>query len=156
MLILQGIIFGSTINALIVLGEEVGWRAYLVNNLIHLGFYKSSLIIGFTWGIWYAPMILLGLKYPDHSFLGIFMMILFYILITPIMVFLTLKSKSVIIPSIFHGVLNALAGVPLILLSGGTDLTKGLTGIAGFIVLIFLNIILFPFVKKLDKDLIPV
>lgn len=156
LLILQGVIFGSTINALIALGEEVGWRAYLVNNLIHLGLYKSSIIIGFIWGVWHAPMILLGLNYPDHPFVGIIMMVIFCILITPVMVFLTLKSKSLIIASIFHGVLNALSGLPLILLKGGSDLTKGLTGIAGFIILIILNIFLYPFIKNFEKDSITI
>lgn len=156
LLILQGIIFGSTVNALIALGEEVGWRAYLVNNLIHLGFYRSSLIIGSVWGIWHAPMILLGLNYPDHRILGIFMMIIFCILLTPIMVYLTLKSKSVIVPSIFHGVINALGGIPIVMLVGGSDLTKGLTGVAGFIVLIFLNIILLPFYQKLNKEVLEI
>lgn len=152
LLVLQGIIFGSTINALIALGEEVGWRAYLVNNLIHIGFYKSSIIIGFIWGIWHAPMILLGLNYPDHRFFGIIMMVIFCILITPVMVFLTLKSKSVINASIFHGVLNSLGGLPIILLKGGNDLSKGLTGFGGFIILIILNLFLYPFIKKLEKN----
>ncbi len=154
LLIFQGIIIGSTINALVALGEEFGWRGYLLKNLMHLGFYKSSLIIGFVWGIWHAPVILLGLNYPDHRFLGVFMMIIFCILLTPIMVYLTLKSKSIITPSIFHGVLNAFGGLHLILLIGGSDLTIGITGLAGFIVLIIFNIFLIPIFNKLNKELI--
>ena len=154
LLIFQGIIIGSTINALVALGEELGWRGYLLKNLIHLGFYKSSLIIGFVWGMWHTPMILLGLNYPDHRFLGIFMMVIFCILLTPIMVYLTLKSKSIITPSIFHGILNAFGGLHLILLIGGNDLTIGITGLAGFIVLIIFNIFLIPIFNKLNKELI--
>ena len=154
LIILQGVIIGSTINALVALGEEFGWRGYLLKNLIHLGFYKSSLIIGFVWGIWHAPMVLLGLNYPDHEFLGIFMMVIFCILLTPIMVYLTLKSKSIITPSIFHGVLNAFGGLHWILLIGGNDLNIGITGFAGFIVLIIFNILLIPIFNKLNKELI--
>lgn len=152
LIIFQGIIFGSTINALVALGEEVGWRGYLVKNLIHIGFYKSSFIIGSVWGIWHAPLILMGLNYPDHSEFGILMMVIFCILLSPIMIYLTLKSKSIIIPSIFHGVLNAIGGLPIYLLKGGSDLTRGLTGLSGFIVLIILNIFLFPYIKKLNID----
>ncbi len=154
LIILQGVIIGSTINALVALGEEFGWRGYLLKNLIHLGFYKSSLIIGFVWGIWHAPMVLLGLNYPDHEFLGIFMMVIFCILLTPIMVYLTLKSKSIITPSIFHGVLNAFGGLHWILLIGGNDLNIGITGFAGFIVLIIFNILFVPIFNKLNKELI--
>lgn len=154
LLIFQGIIIGSTINTLATLGEEFGWRGYLLKNLLHLGFYKSSLIIGFVWGIWHAPMVLLGLNYPDHEFLGIFMMVIFCILLTPIMVYLTLKSKSIITPSIFHGVLNAFGGLHWILLIGGNDLNIGITGFAGFIVLIIFNILFIPIFNKLNKELI--
>lgn len=154
LLIFQGIIIGSTINTLVALGEEFGWRGYLLKNLLHLGFYKSSLIIGFVWGIWHAPMVLLGLNYPDHEFLGIFMMVIFCILLTPIMVYLTLKSKSIITPSIFHGVLNAFGGLHWILLIGGNDLNIGITGFAGFIVLIIFNILFIPIFNKLNKELI--
>lgn len=153
LLTLQVIIVGSTINALVALGEEVGWRGYLVNNLIHKGFLKSSIFIGFIWGIWHMPLILMGLNYPESKFLGVFMMIIFTILLSPIMIYITLKSKSIINASIFHGVLNSIGGLHLILLNGGSDLTKGLTGFPGLIILLFLNIILLPIFIKFDREL---
>lgn len=153
LIFLQGIIFGASINALIALGEEVGWRGYLLKNMIHIGFYKASFFIGLVWGFWHLPMILLGFNYPENPNLGVFMMILFCILLTPIMVFLTIKSKSVIIPSIFHGVLNAVGGSPKLLLIGGTDLTVGLTGLGGLFLLIIFNIIIYPFIKNFCKSI---
>ncbi|HON83483.1 MAG TPA: CPBP family intramembrane metalloprotease, partial [Caldisericia bacterium] len=68
--------------------------------------------------------------------------------------YLTLKSKSIITPSIFHGVLNAFGGLHWILLIGGNDLNIGITGFAGFIVLIIFNILLIPIFNKLNKELI--
>lgn len=153
LLILQVIIVGSTINALVALGEEIGWRGYLVNNLIHKGFFKSSLIIGSIWGIWHMPLVLMGLNYPDSKFFGISMMVLFTILLSPIMIFITLKSKSVLNASIFHGVLNSIGGLHLILLKGGTDLTKGLTGFPGLVVLFVLNLFFLPLFLKFEREL---
>jgi membrane protease YdiL (CAAX protease family) len=152
-LVIQVIIVGSTINAFVALGEEVGWRGYLVNNLIHIGFFKSSLFIGLVWGIWHLPLILMGLNYPEHTYLGIFMMIIFSILITPIMIYITFKSKSVINASIFHGVLNSIGGLHIILLKGGTDLTRGITGIPGFIILLILNLIFLKEFLKIEKEI---
>lgn len=153
LLTLQVIIVGSTINALVALGEEVGWRGYLVNNLIHKGFFKSSLIIGFIWGIWHMPLVLMGLNYPESKSIGIFMMVIFTILLSPIMIYITLKSKSIINASIFHGILNSIGGLHLILLKGGTDLTKGITGFPGLIVLFVLNLIFLPLFLKFEKEL---
>ncbi len=152
-MILQVIIVGSTINAFVALGEEVGWRGYLVNNLIHIGFLKSSLIIGFIWGIWHLPLILMGLNYPEHPFIGIFMMILFSCLLSPIMIYITIKSKSVVNASIFHGVLNSIGGLHIILLKGGSDLIKGVTGFPGLIVLFILNLIFLKEFLKLEKEI---
>jgi membrane protease YdiL (CAAX protease family) len=152
-LTLQVIIVGSTINALVALGEEVGWRGYLVNNLIHKGFFKASIFIGFIWGIWHTPLILMGLNYPESKFFGIFMMVLFTILLSPIMIYITIKSKSIINASIFHGVMNSIGGLHLILLKGGTDLTKGIIGFPGLIILLFLNIIFLPKFLEFEREL---
>jgi hypothetical protein len=48
----------------------------------------------------------------------------------------------VIAASIFHGTINAVPGLAVILISGGNDLTVGLTGLAGFIVFALANILL--------------
>ena len=39
--------------------------------------------------------------------------------------------KSVITAAIYHGTLNAIAGIGVLYLVGGNDLTNGVTGIAG-------------------------
>lgn len=49
-------IFGSMSSAL---GEEIGWRGFLVPELYkNLGFTKTSLISGVIWGIWHIPILL--------------------------------------------------------------------------------------------------
>ncbi|MEM2776662.1 MAG: hypothetical protein QXU83_05240 [Candidatus Bathyarchaeia archaeon] len=61
------------------------------------------------------------------------MMIIFCILFSPIFNYIRLKSKSVITTVIMHGSLNGTAGLPLLIIKGGNDLTVGVTGAAGLI-----------------------
>lgn len=138
--LIQGLIAGITINAIAGFGEELGWRGLLYRELSFLGFWRSSALIGAIWGIWHAPLILQGHNYPQHPVAGVFMMTVWCMLLSPIFNFIRLKAKSVIAASIFHGSLNATSGLALVLVKGGSDLTVGVTGASGFIVLGAVNL----------------
>ena len=52
-------IFGTIRSASSALGEEIGWRGFLVPELYKSqGFTKTSLISGTIWGIWHLPILL--------------------------------------------------------------------------------------------------
>ncbi len=146
--LLQGLVAGITINAVAGFGEELGWRGFLQNELGYLGFWKSSALIGAIWGIWHAPLILQGHNYPQNPVPGVFMMVVFCLLLAPIFSFVRLKAKSVIAAAIIHGSLNATAGLAIMLVAGGSDLLIGITGLAGFIVLAVVNAGIFVFNKR--------
>jgi membrane protease YdiL (CAAX protease family) len=150
--IVNTLILGCTINAFFAFGEELGWRGYLLKALQDKRFLLVSLIIGVVWGVWHFPLILLGHNYPQHPVPGVAMMIVFCVLLTPMMIYIVLQSGSVITAAIFHGVLNAIAGISLLFLSGGNDLTNGMTGLAGFIVLLLANIAFYLFDKYIARD----
>ncbi len=148
----QGLIGGITISAVFAMGEELGWRGFLVRQFLHIGFWKSSALIGFIWGIWHAPIILMGHNYPEHPVAGVGMMVVFCLLISPILSYVRLKAKSVVAAAIFHGTINSMAAVPILMIKGGNDLTEGLTGLAGFIVLLMVNIALFVYERFLADE----
>lgn len=148
----QGLIAGVTINALAGFGEEFGWRGFLLNAFKEMKFFKASVIIGFIWGIWHAPLVLMGHNYPQHPQIGVLMTVLLCILITPLLLFVTIKSKSVIAAAIMHGTMNALAGISIMAISGGNDLTSGIAGLAGFITLALFLIVLFLYDYYISKD----
>ena len=134
---------GITVNALAAFGEELGWRGFLLREFKALGFTRASLFIGIIWGVWHTPLILQGHNYPQHPVAGVFLMILFCTLLTPLLNYVTLKARSVIAAAIMHGTLNGTAGIAIMMVKGGTDLTIGLTGAAGLITLLIANIILY-------------
>ncbi|OGH94914.1 MAG: hypothetical protein A2X43_12235 [Candidatus Margulisbacteria bacterium GWD2_39_127] len=139
----QGLFAGATINAVVAFGEELGWRGFLQKELGGLGFWRSSFLIGIIWGLWHAPLVLHGLNYPQHPVAGIYMMTIWAVLLSPIIAYIRLRAKSVLAAAVMHGTLNATYGISIMVVSGGSDLTVGLTGLAGFIVLIVANLILY-------------
>jgi membrane protease YdiL (CAAX protease family) len=143
--LVQGLIAGITINAVAGFGEELGWRGLLQRELAHLGFWRSSALIGIIWGIWHAPVIIQGYNYPQHPVAGVAMMTIFTLLLSPIFGYVTLKARSVIAAAIAHGTLNGTAGIPLLVIAGGNDLTVGVTGLAGFVVLALVNLAIFAY-----------
>jgi len=150
--LLQGLVAGITINAVAGFGEELGWRGFLQKEFGYMGFWKSSAVIGIIWGIWHAPLVLKGHNYPQHPVAGVFMMVILCVLFAPIFSYVRLKAKSVVAAAIIHGTLNAIAGLPLIVVKGGNDLTIGVTGLAGFVVLALVNVGLLLYDRVLAKE----
>ncbi|MGI6409818.1 MAG: CPBP family intramembrane glutamic endopeptidase [Bacteroidales bacterium] len=150
--LIQGLIAGITINAVAAFGEELGWRGFLLHEFRNMKFLKASLIIGFIWGIWHAPMILMGHNYPQHPEAGILMMTIFCMLLSPLLMYITIKAKSVIAAAIAHGTMNAIAGISVMMIKGGNDLNAGITGLAGFIAIIVFVALIFVYDMYISKN----
>jgi membrane protease YdiL (CAAX protease family) len=150
--LLQGLIAGVTINAIAGFGEELGWRGFLQREFSYMGFWKSAAVIGLIWGIWHAPLVLQGLNYPQHPSVGVFIMTIWCLLLAPIFSYVRLRAKSVIAAAIIHGTVNGTYGLSIVLVKGGNDLTTGVTGLAGFIVLVVVNIGILIYERVLAKE----
>jgi len=150
--LIQGLIAGVTINAIAGFGEELGWRGFLLKEFKEMSFIKATVLIGFIWGIWHAPLILMGHNYPQHPQSGVLMMIILCILLSALFLYVTIKSKSVIASAIMHGTMNATAGISIMLIDGGNDLTVGMPGLAGFIALSIFILGLFVYDHFISKD----
>lgn len=150
--VIQGLIAGATVNAVTGFGEELGWRGFLLKAFSDMKFLKTSILIGFIWGIWHSPLILMGHNYPQHPKIGVFMMTLWCILLTPIFLYITIKSKSVIAAAIMHGTLNATAVIAVMVIDGGNDLTVGMTGLSGLISLLLVLLCLIIYDNNISKE----
>jgi membrane protease YdiL (CAAX protease family) len=132
--LLQGLIVGPTLNALAGFGEELGWRGFLQKELGPMGFWRSSALIGFIWGVWHLPLILMGHNYPDHPVAGFFLWTVNCVFLGIVFSYVRVRAKSVVAAAVMHGTYNATAGVAIILIVGGNDLTTGVPGLPGVIV----------------------
>jgi uncharacterized protein len=131
----QALILGPLINIVFAMGEELGWRGFLLPRLLPLGQWKALLLSGVIWGIWHAPVIAQGHNYPDHPILGIFLMTVFTVLIGIVIGWMYLNTRSPWVAALAHGSLNAWAGLPFLFLVPGFDTALGgtLTSIPGWI-----------------------
>jgi membrane protease YdiL (CAAX protease family) len=150
--LLSGMIAGITINAVFGFGEEIGWRGFLLRRFIGQKFFKVALVIGFVWGVWHFPIILMGHNYPTYPLIGVFMMIVWCVLLSPLFLYITIKAKSVIAAGIMHGTLNGTAVVALMVLKGGNELLVGMTGLSGFISLFMVTLLFFIYDKYISKE----
>ncbi len=150
--IVQGLFAGITINAFFAFGEELGWRGYLYEALEPLNFWKHALISGVIWGLWHAPLIMQGHNYPGYPIIGIFMMVIWCILLSPLFILIRMKTKSVIGAAIAHGTLNGTAAISIIYINGGHTLINGIAGISGWIVLLMVNGLIALYFKKKEGD----
>jgi membrane protease YdiL (CAAX protease family) len=135
---------------LAALGEEIGWRGYLLKKVEYLGFWKSVFIIGPIWGLWHFPLILKGYNYPTNPVMGIPMMMLAGTALTPILIYLRKKANSIWAAALFHGSSNALTALATMPIHGHTT-----TFFVGFLSFsgIFAACILFVIIHSLSpKD----
>ncbi len=149
--ILASLALGPTLNALIAFGEELGWRGFLFVEWRPLGFWRSAYLTGVVWGLWHTPLILQGHNYPQHPHLGVGLMILFTTLLAPFLSLVRECSGSVWHAAIFHGTLNAIAGITLFT-KGGDDLTASLTGFPGLLTLLLANALLWLYLHKTSSS----
>ena len=123
--VLLALTLAPFINVLFTLGEELGWRGFLLPHLMPLGQWKAILISGIIWGVWHAPTIAQGLNYPGYPILGIFMMIIFCVLLGTILAWLYLNTKSPWVAALAHGSVNAVAGLPILFMKPGFNMAFG-------------------------------
>lgn len=152
--LVSGIFAGATINALFALGEEIAWRGFLVKEFEGKSFLTLSLVSGAIWGFWHFPLILNGHNYPQHPVIGVFMMVFLCIALTPMLLYFRQKSGSVIVPAIMHGTFNAVVGISNIFVAPANDLLIGGPGLAGFIVILSADLLLYLYDHYVSKDCI--
>ena len=148
----SGLYAGITINGLFAFGEEIAWRGYLLKLFKGKKFMTTALLTGTIWGLWHAPIILNGHNYPQHPVIGVLMMVVFCVLLTPMLMYFRQKSGSVIVPAIMHGTFNGVVGITLILVTPVNDLLYGASGLAGFITLLLIDAIIYIYDRFISKE----
>ncbi len=125
----SAVVISPFVNAIAILGEEFGWRAYLQPKLRPLGERKMYVAVGVIWGVWHWPVIWMGFNYPGHPVLGSLAMVWFTFVIGTFWGWAVLRAGSVWPAVIGHGILNGMASVPLLLIAGEPNPTLGPTAV---------------------------
>lgn len=157
--LILGFFVGPILNFVTCFGEEWGWRGYLLPKMQEkLPILPMLLINGVIWGVWHAPLTMIGhnygVEYWGFPITGIIAMSVFCIVNGVIFSFLTIKTGSCI-PAVFaHGALNGFASVGILFINetgGDPFLGPAPTGIIGGSAFILCAVLMGVLLKR-DED----
>ncbi|MFJ7890487.1 CPBP family intramembrane glutamic endopeptidase [Lysinibacillus xylanilyticus] len=143
LVVLSGI-FGSLLSLIPVLGEEMGWRGYMLTRLVDAEFSRPILISGLIWATWHVPLVIAGLYVEGPSVLlsvlGIYFCIVPFSYITA---YLRLITGSIWPSVIIHTTWNAIIQGPFTRASTGyqTEIWIGESGLITAIIILITAII---------------
>ena len=118
---LFAVTLAPVINMFAALGEEAGWRGYMMPHLKkQLGLLNGRLLGGVIWGVWHWPLMLLvgyeyGTNYLGAPVLGLFVWCIVCFALNTLLDWLYEKSGCIWVPSIAHGAFNAVAALFVVL-----------------------------------------
>ena len=154
---IQAVFLAPVMNFVTCFGEEWGWRGYLLPKISkHFSTIPTLLITGIIWGLWHAPLTIIGhnygLGYWGFPFTGIAMMCVFCITLGIFLSFVTLKTSSCIPAILAHGAINGIAAIGIYFTYDGGNpfIGPAPTGIIGMIPFILLAIFMVLHLKKQD------
>jgi len=140
----------ALIGMFLFLGEEFGWRAYLLPKLMPLGSHKAVLLVGAIWGVFHWPLIFMGYEYRFDYWGAPVVGPLLFMLVTMfgdsvLLAWVTLRTGSVWPACIAHGVNNAGGLLLVYFLRGEWDMLIGpsTVGIVGFLGYALLALLIF-------------
>jgi len=136
----QAFLLAPILNFVTCFGEEWGWRGYLLPKVSkHFPTIPTLLITGIIWGLWHAPLTIIGhnygLGYWGFPFTGIAMMCVFCIVMGIFLSYVTLKTKSCIPAILGHGAINGIGAIGIYFTADGGNPFVGPapTGIIGIV-----------------------
>ena len=100
---------GTLLGALFALGEELGWRGYLLTRLVAAGVPHPVWVSGGLWALWHIPLILSG-EYASspHPWLSVALFTVDVLAATHVIVYVRLATGSVWSAVLFHAAWNAI------------------------------------------------
>lgn len=137
--LVQGVVETPVLNAVFAVGEEIGWRGFLRDELSVLPRWQLICITGVAWGLWHAPLILLGYNYYGMPpVVGLLCMVVFTTLSAALLEWLRTKGTTIWPTALAHGSINAAGSLALILAPVAhppAAMWSGLLGWSGWLVM---------------------
>ena len=155
---LQAVFLAPIMNFVTCFGEEWGWRGYLLPKMKKLlPTVPMLLVTGLIWGLWHAPLTIIGhnygLGYWGFPFTGIAMMCVFCIVLGIFLSYVTLKTGSCIPAILSHGAINGIAAIGIYFTFDGGNPFVGPapTGIIGMIPFLAIAVFMVIHLKKKES-----
>ena len=128
-------------NGVLAFGEELAWRGWLTTALRPAGVWPTLLITGVLWGLWHAPVILLGHNYGRTDVWGVLLMLGACVAWGLFFGWLRLRSRSLWPAVLAHGSLNASAGLVMVLMALGSPYRPEIAGPMGVVMWVLLAVV---------------
>lgn len=118
---LLAVTLAPPVNMLFAVGEEAGWRGYMMPGLKErFGLLNGRLLGGIIWGVWHWPIMLLtGYEYGTHYLgapvLGLAVWCVVCFALNTLLDWLYEKTGCIWVPAIAHGAFNAIASLFMVL-----------------------------------------
>ena len=103
------LVIDTPVSTVATLGEEYGWRGYLLPRLLPLGQAKASLAVAAIWAPWHLPLLLVGLNYGGKNPFAVlgFMLALTAVLSLLLTRLFVIAGGSVLVTAVAHASFNA-------------------------------------------------
>lgn len=137
--VVSAVTAGWTVNGVLAMGEEYGWRGLMWDELEQHGALRADLVTGVAWGLWHAPLILQGYNYPEQPVVGVGAMVVFCTAMSPLLAAVRERTSSVVPVAAAHGTFNALAFTLMLFAPGADPVLAGPVGALGAAVLLLIG-----------------
>ena len=124
-------------NGILGAAEEIGWRGYMMPELMTLGRVPALLIGGVIWGLWHTPLTLLGHNFQTDAWWGPLVMSVGCIMLGTVLSWARLRTDSIWPAAIGHGMVNAAGSIGFVVAAvdpAPNPVIASPLGVAGWIV----------------------
>jgi len=146
---------GALLSFITSVGEETGWRGYLLPRMLQANIPQPILVTSLIWGAWHLPVVFAGVYAmgPSHWLTAINLMVT-AVVIGAILAWLRIRTGSIWPSIILHATWNGLinAGFTLAVQDHAENMWVGETGIVVVVTLIIAAVLLN---KKLKPERAP-
>jgi membrane protease YdiL (CAAX protease family) len=99
---------GTVVSCLSALGEEIGWRGYMLTRLFVSGVPKPVLVSGLIWAFWHIPLILSGRYASGVAQLSAMFFVVGTLADAYLAAYVRLRSGSIWPAVTYHGAFNSI------------------------------------------------
>ncbi|HWO95418.1 MAG TPA: CPBP family intramembrane glutamic endopeptidase [Bacillus sp. (in: firmicutes)] len=141
-------IIGTIYGLIGSIGEEIGWRGYMLSRLVEAQVPYPLILSGVIWGTWHIPLMIIGDYYSGPALaISIFLFMISAVAFGYVIGRLRLSTGSIWPPIILHSAWNAVIQNAFGLFTQG-DSALLWTGESGILVALTLLIVAFVYSRK--------